>query len=89
LLLCTFWLGLADEVVSLAAQADVVINTVPLTNRTRGMFNAQFFNSMKKTAYFISVGRGGTTVTSDLVQALEEGELAGAGLDVTDPERGY
>ena len=80
------YVGLADEVVELAAQADVVINTAPLTDRTRGMFNAAFFSAMKSTAYFVSVGRGASTVTDDLVAALESGAIAGAGLDVTDPE---
>jgi phosphoglycerate dehydrogenase-like enzyme len=80
------YVGLADEVNVLAASADVVINTAPLTERTRGMFNAEFFAAMKPTAYFISVGRGASTVTADLVAALENGEIAGAGLDVTDPE---
>jgi phosphoglycerate dehydrogenase-like enzyme len=80
------YVGLADEALTLATRADVVINTVPLTERTRGMFNADFFSRMKKTAYYISVGRGGTTVTEDLVTALEQGTIAGAGLDVTDPE---
>jgi phosphoglycerate dehydrogenase-like enzyme len=80
------YVGLADEVSKLAAQADVVINTAPLTDRTRGMFNAELFAKMKPTAYFVSVGRGASTVTADLVAALGKGELAGAGLDVTDPE---
>ena len=80
------YVGLADEVNELAAQADVVINTAPLTERTRGMFDAAFFAAMKPTAYFVSVGRGASTVTADLIAALENGELAGAGLDVTDPE---
>jgi len=80
------YVGLADEVMALAARADVVINTAPLTDRTRGMFNAEFFAAMKPTAYFISVGRGASTVTADLITALKSGELAGAGLDVTDPE---
>jgi phosphoglycerate dehydrogenase-like enzyme len=80
------YVGLADEVNQLAAQADVVINTAPLTGQTRGMFNAAFFASMKSTAYFVSVGRGASTVTADLIKALETGEIAGAGLDVTDPE---
>jgi phosphoglycerate dehydrogenase-like enzyme len=80
------YVGLADELNKLAVQADVVINTAPLTDRTRGMFNAEFFAAMKPTAYFVSVGRGASTVTADLLAALENGELAGAGLDVTDPE---
>jgi phosphoglycerate dehydrogenase-like enzyme len=80
------YVGLADETLQLAGTADVVINTAPLTDRTRGMFNAAFFAAMKPSAYFISVGRGASTVTEDLVQALKSGALAGAGLDVTDPE---
>ena len=80
------YVGLADESIELAAQADVVINTAPLTDRTRGMFNAEFFAAMKPTAYFVSVGRGASTVTNDLIAALESGAIAGAGLDVTDPE---
>jgi phosphoglycerate dehydrogenase-like enzyme len=80
------YVGLADEVNGLAARADVVINTVPLTDRTRGMFDATFFAAMKPSAFFISVGRGASTVTDDLVAALQSGGIAGAGLDVTDPE---
>ena len=44
------------------------------------------FARMKKTAFFINVGRGGSVVTDDLVAALNAGTIAGAGLDVTDPE---
>jgi phosphoglycerate dehydrogenase-like enzyme len=50
------------------------------------MLDAAFFKAMKPTAYYISVGRGATTVTDDLAAALRAGEIAGAGLDVTDPE---
>ena len=80
------YVGLADELNKLAAQADVVINTAPLTDQTRGIFNREFFDAMKPEAFFISVGRGGSTVTDDLVAALTSGSIAGAGLDVTDPE---
>ena len=80
------YVGLASEVNELAKQADVVINTAPLTDRTRGMFDVEFFAAMKPKAYFVSVGRGASTVTDDLVAALNNGEIAGAGLDVTDPE---
>lgn len=80
------YVGLADETLELARQADVVVDTAPLTEQTRGQFDAAFFEAMKPTAYFISVGRGASTVTDDLVAALNEGKIAGAGLDVTDPE---
>lgn len=80
------YVGLADEVLKLAAEADVVVNAAPLTDSTRGMFNKAFFKAMKPSAYFVSVGRGQSTVTDDLIKALESGDIAGAGLDVTDPE---
>ncbi|MEE8594292.1 MAG: D-2-hydroxyacid dehydrogenase, partial [Gemmatimonadota bacterium] len=80
------YVGLADEFGELAAEADVIVNAAPLTPETTGMFDAAFFSRMKPTAYFINIGRGRSVVTDDLVAALEAGELAGAGLDVTDPE---
>ncbi|MDH4030119.1 MAG: D-2-hydroxyacid dehydrogenase [Chromatiales bacterium] len=78
--------GLADELPQLVPDADVVVNAAPLTPSTDDLFDADFFAAMKTTAYFINVGRGGSVVTDDLVSALRSGELAGAGLDVTDPE---
>jgi phosphoglycerate dehydrogenase-like enzyme len=80
------YVGLAPEAVELARRADIVVNAAPLTAATTGMFNAQFFAAMKPSAYFISVGRGQSTVTEDLLEALRSGQIAGAALDVTDPE---
>ena len=80
------YVGLPGELNELAARADVVINTAPLTDETRGIFNTAFFHAMQPEAFFISVGRGGSTVTDDLVAALSSASIAGAGLDVTDPE---
>jgi phosphoglycerate dehydrogenase-like enzyme len=80
------YVGLPDELVKLAAEADFVVNCVPLTPQTTGIFNREFFETLKPGAYFISVGRGRSTVTADLIAALKSGRLAGAGLDVTDPE---
>jgi phosphoglycerate dehydrogenase-like enzyme len=80
------YVGLSDETLELARQADVVVNAAPLTSATRGMFNAEFFAAMKPQAYFVSVGRGQSTVTDDLIKALHSGQIAGAGLDVVDPE---
>lgn len=78
--------GLPGELTELAAEADVVVNALPLTDETRDLFDAGLFGTMKSSALFINVGRGGTVVTDDLVAALNGGEIAGAGLDVTDPE---
>jgi phosphoglycerate dehydrogenase-like enzyme len=80
------YVGLADEYRTLAARADVVVNSTPLTPETRGMFDAQFFAAMKDDAFFINIGRGESVVTADLTAALQKGTIGGAGLDVTDPE---
>lgn len=80
------YVGLSDELFTLAAKADIIVNTVPLTKKTQGMFNRQFFKKMKSNAYFINVARGKSVVTDDLLAALNAGQLTGAGLDVTDPE---
>ena len=80
------YVGLPDELHKLAGEADFIVNTVPLTSATTGMFNAGFFAAAKQGAYFINVGRGKSVVQEDLVAALKSGRIAGAGLDVTDPE---
>lgn len=80
------YVGLPDELHKLAANADFIVNTTPLTPQTTGIFNAKFFAAAKPGAYFFNVGRGGSVVEADLVAALESGRIAGAGLDVTDPE---
>lgn len=66
--------------------ADFVIVALPHTPETEGMWDARRFRLMKKTAYFINVGRGLTTRLDDLVEALEKGEIAGCGLDVFEVE---
>jgi phosphoglycerate dehydrogenase-like enzyme len=80
------YVGLADELPTLIQQADVVVAALPLVPATTNLFDARMFARMKKTAYFINVGRGGSVVTDDLVAALNNGVIAGAGLDVTEPE---
>jgi phosphoglycerate dehydrogenase-like enzyme len=80
------YVGLANEMLTLAKTADVIVNCVPLTPQTTGMYNAAFFAALKPTAYFINVARGASAVTADLTNALNEHRLAGAGLDVVEPE---
>lgn len=63
-------------------QADFVITTVPHTQETEFMWNFERFRLMKSSAYFINIGRGMTVKLADLVRALNEQEIAGAGLDV-------
>jgi phosphoglycerate dehydrogenase-like enzyme len=71
---------------ALLPQADFVILTVPHTPETEGFMNRARFRRMKKSAFFINIGRGMTTRLDDLVAALEAGEIAGAGLDVYEIE---
>jgi len=80
------YVGLPDELLKLTKDADFVVNCTPLTPQTTGIFNREFFAAMKPTAYFLSVGRGRSTVTADLISVLRDGKIAGAGLDVVDPE---
>lgn len=67
-------------------EADYVVAVAPLTEQTKGMFDAEAFAAMKPGARFINVGRGELVVTSDLVGALRDGPLGGAALDVFDTE---
>jgi phosphoglycerate dehydrogenase-like enzyme len=80
------YVGLPEELGKLAAEADFIVNTAPLTPATTGMFDAKFFAAAKPGTYFVNVGRGQSVVQSELVAALKSGRLGGAGLDVTDPE---
>lgn len=80
------YVGGPTELEKLARQADVIVNTTPLTPQTRGMFDARFFAVVKPTALFINVARGASVVTADLTRALDEHRLGGAGLDVVEPE---
>ena len=68
------------------AEADYVIDTMPLTPRTRNVFDAAAFASMKPTARFVNVGRGATVVEQALIDALSSGRIAGAALDVFEEE---
>lgn len=80
------YVGLSDESLDLAAKADVVLNALPLTPATEDLVNAEFLARMPNTGILINVGRGGTVDTEALIEALENGDIAAAGLDVTDPE---
>ena len=80
------YVGLPDELHTLAAEADVIVNALPHTPATEGSIDAEVFAAAKRGALYLSVGRGRTTVTEDLVAALREGQIGAAGLDVTDPE---
>ena len=78
--------GLSADLMRFVSRADVIVNALPLTPDTKGLFDSKIVGAAKRGALFINVGRGGTVVTADLIAALEDGRIGGAGLDVTDPE---
>jgi phosphoglycerate dehydrogenase-like enzyme len=75
-----------DALDALLPRADFVILTVPHTPATEGFMNRARFQRMKRSAFFINIGRGMTTKLDDLVAALKAGEIAGAALDVYEQE---
>lgn len=75
-----------DQLDDLLPGADLVIVTCALTDKTRGLLNYERLSRFKPTAFLVNVARGPIVVSEDLIRALEDGLLAGAGLDVTDPE---
>jgi phosphoglycerate dehydrogenase-like enzyme len=75
-----------DKLNSVLPQADVVFISAPHTPQSEGMMGAKQFELMKKGAFFIAVSRGKLYNTDALVKALDERRIAGAGMDVTNPE---
>ena len=75
-----------DQLDDVLPQADVVFISVPDTPKSHKMMGAHEFELMKKNSYFIAVSRGGIYDMGGLVKALDQKQLAGAGVDVTDPE---
>lgn len=71
---------------TLFEQSDFLSVHVPLTPETDGMVNAARFKQMKKTAILVNSARGPIVNTEDLYHALKNGDIAYAGVDVTDPE---
>lgn len=82
----------ADESYAIAdvdrvwGKADVVVVLAPLTPETRHMINRDVFGKMRSNAVLVNVARGPLVHTDDLVEALRNGTIAGAALDVTEPE---
>ncbi|TFE26280.1 D-2-hydroxyacid dehydrogenase [Cohnella luojiensis] len=72
-----------DEVLG---ASDYVVVTLPITPETEYMIDRSRFGKMKPTAFFINIGRGRTTDTEALIEALRNGTIAGAGLDVFEQE---
>ncbi|MEA2505990.1 MAG: hypothetical protein QOH48_608 [Actinomycetota bacterium] len=67
-------------------EADWVVIAAPLTRETRGLFDSSMLTKMRSDAWLVNVARGAIVDTDALVDALRAGRIAGAALDVTDPE---
>lgn len=78
--------GKPHELAAMLPEADVVAICVPLTSETEGLFDDAMIRRMKPGAYLINIARGRIINTDALIAALKEGRLAGAALDVADPE---
>jgi D-2-hydroxyacid dehydrogenase (NADP+) len=70
-----------DQLCQILPGLDYFIAAVPLTSETHGMIDARVLSSMKPTAFFINLGRGGVVDETALIEALQTGKIAGAGLD--------
>ena len=71
---------------TLCRESDVISITLPLNSETNGLFDEKAFAKMKNTAYIINTARGAVIKESDLIKALQEKQIAGAGLDVVENE---
>lgn len=80
-----------ERLAELLPLADVIFLTAPLTDRTRALLGDREFGLMKRGVFIINIARGGLVDTDALVRALQDGRVAGAGLDVITrrPQRGH
>lgn len=75
-----------NQLNDLLPKCDYIVVTLPLTPETRNMFGKNEFRLMKPSAFFINIGRGNLVIQNELVQALKDKDIAGAGLDVFETE---
>jgi phosphoglycerate dehydrogenase-like enzyme len=75
-----------DRLLDVLPEADFVVITAPLTEETHGMIGERELRAMKPTTYIVNIGRGSIIDEGTLIQALQEGWIAGAGLDVFEEE---
>ncbi len=78
--------GKPDELAAMLPKADVVAICVPLTKETERLFDEKMIRAMKRGSYLVNIARGKIVDTTAMIAALKDGQLAGAALDVTDPE---
>ena len=74
------------NLIDIFRRSDFISAHLPLNPKTQGVLNYECFSAMKPTAYFINTGRGPTHNEADLIRALQEKKMAGAGLDVMEVE---
>ena len=75
-----------DQLEQALPNADFVVLTLPLTHKTRYLFDMKKFRLMKKSSILINIGRGGLVNEKELIEALDKKIIAGAALDVTEEE---
>ena len=75
-----------ERLLDIIPEADFLVLTLPLNNETQGMIGERELKAMKPSAYLVNIGRGGTVDEGALVRALQDGTIAGAGLDVFETE---
>jgi phosphoglycerate dehydrogenase-like enzyme len=78
--------GGPEQLLDFVSEADVVVSALPLTSATKNLVNREVLQQMKPSAYLISIGRGGVVEEAALIEALQAGTIAGAGLDVFETE---
>ena len=75
-----------EQLAKKISDADLVVIACALTEKTRGLFDLDLISKMKPSAFLVNVARGPIIKTHDLLTALNQGLIAGAAVDVTDPE---
>ena len=75
-----------DDIHDALARTDYLVLACPLTDETRGIIDSGAFLTLPTDAYLVNIARGGVVDTDDLVSALQANRIAGAAIDVTDPE---
>ncbi|EJL01512.1 MULTISPECIES: glyoxylate/hydroxypyruvate reductase A [Pseudomonas] len=76
----------SDQLPAFLGQCDIVVCVLPLTEQTRGILNRQLFQHLPRGAALVNMGRGGHLVETDLLEALADGQLSAAVLDVLEQE---
>jgi phosphoglycerate dehydrogenase-like enzyme len=79
-------MGSPEHLFDMLPRADFVVSTATLTEKTRGLFSMPVFERMKTSAFVINISRGPIVNEEDLLEALDRGIIAGAGLDVLNRE---